>query len=574
MKKQTAPDKDMPKSYIAAQRRGGVEVRIHDDQSMMHDHDGVNATSSDHENGGFIESDEAVLDLDEEIDEFDMQIDEEFELAERQHLEHQKRRLVAAKRIQALQRGRKSRDKTLREKKAKAAIEQNHKREVAATRIQSMQRRRSSVKRVQKMKRMKKDHEDIEIWLQRENAATKIAAVHCGKQQRRKFQKQKKEENQNKFSGRKGSQRPRSKIKPPRVYDYQAPMSQPGDVVQKSKLSPSLEKKIVRRNNTQSAGVSVTTKRNNTDGTEQRRGLNRAKKQNMLQKGKVNRTANTRTVGKNRVENVRKRKVGNRHKVDRKLEFAVEKQTTKKIDFAKNQKNPPSPQARGVYAPGPKPKLPMHHLKYGKNFPDNVVVVNNNTSLDMSKNEMQSFAEKTLEKARSLQREVDALQGKVDHERRLVKTKRGNVKNLNIAIEQSRLQLGEWSKAVSEISKKTAILRNINQRIQIEGSGAYIKKSYSNLIRDLNEAQGERQRAMTALDLACSVLRHKKRDMAMFRRLSEELGILTSSIDQFEIPPVILPHNMPYYTHMYANPLPEIKSNLRKSAGRSMLKRG
>ena len=44
-----------------------------------------------------------------------------------------------------------------------------------------------------------------------------------------------------------------------------------------SKLLLSLEKKIVRRNNTQSAGVSVTTKRNNTDGTEQRRGLNRAK---------------------------------------------------------------------------------------------------------------------------------------------------------------------------------------------------------------------------------------------------------------------------------------------------------
>ena len=41
------------------------------------------------------------------------------------------------------------------------------------------------------MKRMKKDHEDIENWLQRENAATKIAAVHRGKQQRRKFQNQK-----------------------------------------------------------------------------------------------------------------------------------------------------------------------------------------------------------------------------------------------------------------------------------------------------------------------------------------------------------------------------------------------
>ena len=74
------------------------------------------------------------------------------------------------------------------------------------------------------------------------------------------------------------------------------------------------------------------------------------------------------------------------------------------------------------------------------------------------------------------------------------------------------------------------------KRIQaLQRSDAYIKKSYSTLIRDLNEAQGERQRAMTALDLACSVLRHKKRDMAMFRRLSEELE-LTSSIDQFEIP--------------------------------------
>ena len=79
---------------------------------------------------------------------------------------------------------------------------------------------------------------------------------------------------------------------------------------------------------------------------------------------------------------------------------------------------------------------------------------------------------------------------------------------------------------------------------------------------------------MTALDLACSVLRHKKRDMAMFRRLSEELGILTSSIDQFEIP-VILPHNMPYYTHCIPGNFTsqEIKSNLRKSAGRSMLMR-
>ena len=121
-------------------------MRIQDDQSMMDNNSAVNAPSSDHESGTFIESEEAVLDLDE-IDEFDAQIDEEFEAAKRQHLEYQKHRLEAAKRIQALQRGRKSRDKTLREKKAKAAIEQNHKREVAATRIQSMQRRRSSVKR-------------------------------------------------------------------------------------------------------------------------------------------------------------------------------------------------------------------------------------------------------------------------------------------------------------------------------------------------------------------------------------------------------------------------------------------
>ena len=113
MKRHTVPDEGIPKSYIAAKRRGGVEVRIQDDQSMMDNNSAVNAPSSDHESGTFIESEEAVLDLDE-IDEFDAQIDEEFEAAKRQHLEYQKHRLEAAKRIQALQRGRKSRDKTLK----------------------------------------------------------------------------------------------------------------------------------------------------------------------------------------------------------------------------------------------------------------------------------------------------------------------------------------------------------------------------------------------------------------------------------------------------------------------------
>lgn len=560
MNRKQPSDGSIPNSYIATKRRGGVEVQIHDDQNMAHQ-----------EIDGFIESDGDVLDLDAEID-GDDEINEEFEIAERQHLDYQKHRLDAAKRIQALQRGRKSRKKTLREKKTKAAMEQNHKREVAATRIQSMQRRRSSIKRVEKMRSVKRDHEDIEKWLERENAATKIAAVHRGKQQRRKFQNQRMIENQSKSSGRKESHRPRSRIKPPRVYDYQAPTKGPSNAVQRKKFSPTLERKLLRRNE-QNVGISVTIKRDGTGGTKQG-GQNGAKKQsNVRQKGKVNHGGKARRAENSRAGNVNKKRLDKRQKLGRKLDFTRDKQ------IRKEQNNPPSPQARRVHAPGPsasssQPKLPMHHLKYGQNFPENsdenLFDVNDIELSDTPESEMQAAAEKALEKARNLQREVDALQGKVDQERRIVKNKRVKVKNLNIAIEQSRLQLGEWSKAVSEISKKTAVLRNINQRIQIEGSDAYLKKSYSTLIRDLNEAQGERQRAMTALDLACSVLRHKRRDMSMFRRLSEELGILTSSIDQFEIPPAMLPHYAPY-TH--SNLLPEIKSSLRKGAGRSMFGR-
>lgn len=37
----------------------------------------------------------------------------------------------------------------------------------------------------------KKEQDRIEQWIQQENAATRIAAVHRGKQQRRKFEKEK-----------------------------------------------------------------------------------------------------------------------------------------------------------------------------------------------------------------------------------------------------------------------------------------------------------------------------------------------------------------------------------------------
>ena len=80
--------------------------------------------------------------------------------------------------------------------------------------------------------------------------------------------------------------------------------------------------------------------------------------------------------------------------------------------------------------------------------------------------------------------------------------------------------------------------------------------------------------------LACSIIRHKKRDMTMFRRLGEELEMLTSELDSFQIPPTILPHGAKYYqTQSSSNAtinngsLGGIRMDLRKSAGRSLLHR-
>ena len=57
----------------------------------------------------------------------------------------------------------------------------------------------------------------------------------------------------------------------------------------------------------------------------------------------------------------------------------------------------------------------------------------------------------------------------------------------------------------------------------------------------------------------------------MFRRLGEELEVLTAELDSFQIPPTILPNGTQYYqSHLrHSNKLNDIGTSLRNSAGRS-----
>ena len=580
------------------------------------------------EDNGEIDDSNMIFDLDDETFHDSIETDEEFIKAQKQHEIDQKNRLAAAKKIQSIQRGRKSRKKYIEKKQAKEAKELKQKRELAATRIQASQRRKSSVKKVQKLKEEQKEQDRIQRWIEQENAATRIAATYKGKQTRRKFEKEKqsliqrkklkarkkKEEevatrrNMRKHHGDNNiAGRPKSRIRQPKKYDYQAPKStsiddqnKEVDKKNRGKMSPSLEKKLTnnknRKKNRSYKEVKVVVR---NDTIHKHNSVNKTINIDIINKNKNPRPNKSKSKTKfspsteNRLttmqqNNGRKRKKSTKT-ANRILNFDAAKHIPGKM-----KDNPPSPQA---YIKHEKdnhrndPKLPMYHVQYGKNFEilSNNNNLNNpymlpkeaeNTLIDESLSQVEKLAQDAMGKMNALQLEVDALQAKVDAEKKMAKSKREKIKKLNMDVEGKRQQFHEWAEASSEFSKKSAILRNIKQRIKIENSEAYLEKQHGRIIRDLEMAQGERQRAMTALDLACSIIRHKKRDMTMFRRLGEELEMLTSELDSFQIPPTILPHGAKYYqTQSSSNAtinnasLGGIRMDLRKSAGRSLLHR-
>ena len=96
-------------------------------------------------NDDAIDESDMILDLDDENFTNDIEMDEAFISAEKIHREDQKNRLMAAKKIQSIQRGRKARKFTSNKKQAIEAEEQKRKEDIAATRIQAIQRPRSTI---------------------------------------------------------------------------------------------------------------------------------------------------------------------------------------------------------------------------------------------------------------------------------------------------------------------------------------------------------------------------------------------------------------------------------------------
>ena len=305
--------------------------------------------------------------------------------------------------------------------------------------------------------------------------------------------------------------------------------------------------------------------------TVKKMGSNQRKKKNLNQE-----------VGENHRRRKRNTTANSKNKVNTILNFNG-------ANFDSNNRhsvNPPSPQAYIKRPAGNNntPPLPMYHVQYGKNFRaqndknDTFYTSSSplgkdqeNTLLEESVTQVEKAAQEVMGNVKVLQAEVDELQAKVNSEKRSAKLKREQIKKLNMDVQEKRHTLHEWIEASNEISKKTAILRNVKQRIKIETSEAYLEKQHGRLMREVREVQSERQRAMTALDLACSIIRHKKRDIIMFRHLGEELEVLTAELDSFQIPPTILPHGPQYFQsqHRHSNHLNDIRTSLRNNAGRS-----
>ena len=106
-----------------------------------------------------------------------------------------------------------------------------------------------------------------------------------------------------------------------------------------------------------------------------------------------------------------------------------------------------------------------------------------------------------------------------------------NLKKINDELKSNRTTMDTWSAAVAEIKEKQANLRNLKHRIKVEQSGPYKEKQNGRTIHELSQARAERQRALAALDMALSVLKHKKRDGRMFYAFLNELRVLSEKID-------------------------------------------
>jgi len=125
---------------------------------------------------------------------------------------------------------------------------------------------------------------------------------------------------------------------------------------------------------------------------------------------------------------------------------------------------------------------------------------------------------------------IQLLKSKIQSEKVSFEKKRHQLKKVMDMHQVNNEQIGNWTFAVEEIKEKQVILRELKYRIKTEGSPAYKQKLNRRIMKELSEAKHEKQRALTALEIACSVIKHKKCDQRMFFVFLNELNVLSDKI--------------------------------------------
>jgi hypothetical protein len=173
-------------------------------------------------------------------------------------------------------------------------------------------------------------------------------------------------------------------------------------------------------------------------------------------------------------------------------------------------------------------KPQSHYIQFGK-FPEPEPIEEISVG-DIPVEEVADEA--SVAELMELEKSLEFLRIKIANEKGASRKKRGLLKKMNDELKDNRATMDAWSAAVSEIKEKQANLRNMKHRIKVEQSVAYKEKQNGRLVHELSQARAERQRALTALEMACSILKHKKRDGRMFYVFLNELNVMSEKIDQ------------------------------------------
>jgi hypothetical protein len=153
------------------------------------------------------------------------------------------------------------------------------------------------------------------------------------------------------------------------------------------------------------------------------------------------------------------------------------------------------------------------------------------TGIDKLKDESYMYiSDAEANEIRESNKNIQLLKSKIQSEKIASQKKRHQLKKVMDVHQANEEQIGNWTFAVEEIKEKQVILQELKYRIKTEGSSAYKQKLNRRIIKELSEAKHEKQRALTALEIACSVIKHKKCDQRMYFVFLNELNVLSDKI--------------------------------------------